>query len=317
MWLNQNLLAIFHESGGDDDSHLTDTLFQHLAVPMSIWGENDPDYEPGWEVSKATLVRNILWRYGEQCSLIGDPESMEEAIGFWSAKNLPTWQMIYKSIFYKYNPQKNLNYTISEQGSKSESGQTSKSGTDSNTGTEVHDNTDTYNEQINTSTQYGKTEEKDTSQTTTEAGSVTSGTDTETDSTDTKSIAAYNQFALTENEKDVVHSETDSDTSTSTQNTKTVTGHDESELGGTDLEGKVHTGTVDYDKSISTSDSGTHSETGSHTETGTNTRQQTFSGTMIKGDIMEALISWREYRNINIYDLIAKEFAKEFLIMIW
>lgn len=313
--MNQNLLAVFHLSGGDYD-HLTNTLFDDLALPVCDWLP-DEEYTQGWTISKASLVKYILMRYGEQCCVIGDPEQMQEAIGYWSAINLPTWQALYKSIFLKYNPVRNMDYTITGTDDQTRTGSETKTSNRSDAASETHDDKDTFNDTHTDTVTYGKQENNSSNGVHTEAESSAGNVNTDTDNTTTKSIAAYNETTMTDSEKErlVGDADTASDAVKSNHNTDTKTGN--VITSGQDIDADAHTGTIDYDRQFDRAGNASDIGTNIKNEHDYNENTKAYAGSMIKGDVVTALVSWREYRNVNMYDIIAKEFAKEFLIMIW
>lgn len=73
-----------------------DTLFDNLVFPD---GFTNPD--------KAVTVANILAECSELEIMYPDWEFMYEAIGYWSMKELPTWQHIYDMSLLEYNPIEN------------------------------------------------------------------------------------------------------------------------------------------------------------------------------------------------------------------
>ena len=319
MWMNQNLLAVFHQSNENilpGTNTYTETLFKYFHIPAADWIADDY-YDTGWTFSKEILCKLILWRYGEQCSIIGDPDNMAEAIDIWSYSNMNTWQALYKSIFLKYNPLRTLDYTIAETGTTSKRGSNTNTGNRAENGIEIHDNTDTYDDTITTDTDYGKNETVSGSDTHTGQENNTGKISTETDNTTTESITAYNEDTFTDAKKSVLDGESHTDSASTKVNTDTNIKSTNTANSGTDTETKAHTGTIDYDRNINRSNTTVDTETGVHAENGESTNNRTFTGMVLKGDIMSALISWREYRNLNLYDIIAIEFAKEFLIMIW
>lgn len=316
MWMNQNLLAIFHQSGGDETTHLTDTLFKNLVVPTFIW-QDDPEMADGWVFSKADLCYNILWRYGEQCSLIGDPDDMADAIGNWSRVNIATWMSLYKSLFFKFNPTANVDYVINDTETTTGQGSKTTGGQSSGTKTQTDDDRDTYNEATQESTLYGHTITDTKSQTTTGQESSTTNTDTDSSSLTNKSIAAYNLNTLTPSESVSTTTDTDMDTTTSANRTETKTNSDTSAHSGTDSTTTSHTGYNDYDRSHQITYSDLSSGTETTSDSGSKTGARTVKGRNTSTNLAEAVMSWREYRSMNLYEIISAEFAKEFLIMIW
>lgn len=70
-----------------------DHIFDQLALP------------PGVDATEVT--QNILMECGELETIYPDWEFMYNAIGFWSDKELPTWEHIYEMTQAEYNPIEN------------------------------------------------------------------------------------------------------------------------------------------------------------------------------------------------------------------
>ena len=155
------------------------TLFANMAYPT------------GFEsTDKETLINNLLMELSELEVVYPSPVFMKSAIGFWSAKEVPTWNRIYTAAAAEYNPIENYDRQ--------------ESSTDVTDGTRQHTGTDTITNSGKDSTQLSGT---DTSSTTIDndivhSGSdvtANSGTDTTTNSgtdTTTNNIASYDSTTL-------------------------------------------------------------------------------------------------------------------------
>lgn len=93
-------------------------LFDELVLPTV------PDYhEMGVEASQVRTLWAInhddfvdflcLHTYG-LCVAMPDADYMKAAIGVWSKAHLPEWQRMFETIFYKYNPLWNKDFTTHE-----------------------------------------------------------------------------------------------------------------------------------------------------------------------------------------------------------
>ena len=112
-------------------------LFANLVLPT---GMDSTD--------KTTLINNILSELAELEIVYPEPTFMKSAIGFWSAKELPTWERFYVAANAEYNPIENYNRmeagteTVDATRTHSGSDITANSGTDSttNSGTDTTTN---------------------------------------------------------------------------------------------------------------------------------------------------------------------------------
>ena len=162
------------------------TLFANMAYPTGFTA-ND----------KATLTNNLLMELAELEVVYPDVDFMKSAIGFWSAKEVVTWNRVYAAAQEEYNPIEN--YDRQESSTDVTDGTRQHSGTDTSTTTVdndvVHSGSDTT---ANTGTD-----------TTTNSGTDTI-TNTGTDTT-TNKIASYDSTVLqTHDTSDLLHGHTES-----------------------------------------------------------------------------------------------------------
>ena len=66
------------------------------------------------DIDRATLVDNLLMESAEQELLYSNLGFLKQAIGSWSAKQLPIWQHLLETTKYEYNPIWNKDGTVSE-----------------------------------------------------------------------------------------------------------------------------------------------------------------------------------------------------------
>lgn len=143
---------------------LDDTVFDGLQLPTPPTNPTDyPDlYIQGFQLDRDVLVDNILMETCEMNVLYTDPVFMKYAIGQWSKKELPVWQALYDTLFYKYNPLWNKDGTIKEtardltsketEGSRTKTGTSDQSVSETVQGTDTHNLTDTRTPNTNTHT---------------------------------------------------------------------------------------------------------------------------------------------------------------------
>ena len=95
---------------------LDNTLFDGLQLPTMPTNPTDyPDlFVQGFALDREVLVNNILMETGEMDCIYPEPDFCKWAITQWSKKELPVWQELYNTLFYKYNPLWNKDGTIKE-----------------------------------------------------------------------------------------------------------------------------------------------------------------------------------------------------------
>ena len=66
------------------------------------------------DIDRATLIDNLLMESAEQELLYSNLGFLKQAIGSWSAKQLPIWQHLLETTKYNYNPIWNKDGTVTE-----------------------------------------------------------------------------------------------------------------------------------------------------------------------------------------------------------
>lgn len=66
------------------------------------------------DIDRATLIDNLLMESAEQELLYSNLGFLKQAIGSWSAKQLPIWQHLLDTTKYEYNPIWNKDGTVTE-----------------------------------------------------------------------------------------------------------------------------------------------------------------------------------------------------------
>lgn len=66
------------------------------------------------DIDRATLIDNLLMESAEQELLYSNLGFLKQAIGSWSAKQLPIWQHLHDTTKYEYNPIWNKDGTVTE-----------------------------------------------------------------------------------------------------------------------------------------------------------------------------------------------------------
>lgn len=266
------------------------TIFDNMVLPdASFSQEYDGLYITPLPIEKDVLIFSILSELSQFSAVYTDPEFMKEAIHAWSVRKLWSWQKLYESFFYKYNPIWNKDGKITHSDLETRDLSTSGSGTGAIT-------RERNIERDTTGTTTGSNEETTTG-TTEESGTSQNG------NTNTRSVTSYNDDTLKQAEQ-IVDSGTGSSSGTSETSTTT--------------EGSADTTSTGRETGTETE---TESRTDGRTGTDTGTVKHEYEayergniGVTMTQDMIE---KDRElYRN-NIYDIIIKDFKEQFCIMIY
>lgn len=208
---------------------IDNTIFDGMQLPTPPTNPTDyPDlYVSGFQLDRQILIDTILMETGEMDTIYPEPAFFKYAVTSWSKKELPVWQELYNTLFYKYNPLWNKDGTIKETAkdltskdtvnTRSRNGTTEQTVNDTIRETDTHDMQDTHSSvfgsQItesrhNTGTQSTETEGsgseyKDGSSQTAQTGStLNSGTVTDAGSSGTESkVSGYNESTYQNRDK--------------------------------------------------------------------------------------------------------------------
>lgn len=303
------------------------TLFDGMQLPTMPSNPTDyPDlYVSGFNLDRDVLVDNLLMELGEMNVIYTDPAFMKFAITQWSKKELPVWQELYNTLFYKYNPLWNKDGTIKESAeelrdlSRSEAvtrnrnlsegidGDVTESGTTENQRTTSDTRTNTGTVQDSGSNSHN----------TTHGGTVTTAG---TSGIENK-VSAYNANTYENKDKsDTTNSETVTDATTIAEtgtdgNTRTDNLREELDGSVTDAgtSSRRNQSTQDRDleeeetESVSGTDEGSVSHSLERTEQGN-------IGVTMTTQLIEAQ---RALVQLNFYDLIIESFKHRFCILLY
>lgn len=117
------------------------TLFDRMMLPSKPTIIENVEYLDIFTPDKAELVSGILQECAELNILFPDPETMKEALYYWSARNMVRWQKMLNTMCYKYQPIWNVDggVTITRTGNKNTTGSVTSSGTGSHSEQETED----------------------------------------------------------------------------------------------------------------------------------------------------------------------------------
>lgn len=98
------------------------TLFDNMVLPSppsaADIGMEAAQIRESWTIDKTTLINYLSMRTSSMTLVYPDLDYMKTAIHTWSAMNLQTWQRLFDTWFYKYNPLWNkdgkFNTTVSD-----------------------------------------------------------------------------------------------------------------------------------------------------------------------------------------------------------
>lgn len=306
---------------------LDESIFDGIQLPTPPANPTDyPDlYVQGFQLDRQVLVDNLLMETGEMNVIYPDPEFFKYAVAGWSRKELPVWQALYNTLFYKYNPLWNKDGTIKETAREIRDLERGESRTRSRT--EHEEIADTIREEdgrdinvITSDTRVNTGTVQDAgqnSENTTHGGTVTTA---DSNTTETR-VAAFD--SATYQKRDFTESsgtETVTDTST-----VAVTGTDGNtrtdNLRQEDDGSSTETGTVTHEGDNTRERDGTDTET--ETLTGTdegsvdNTLTRTETGNIGVTMTTQLIEAQRALVKLNFYDLIIESFKERFCILVY
>ena len=240
-------------------------------------------------LDRPTLIDNLLMESAEMELLYSNIGFLKQAIGTWSAKNLHVWEELYATTQYEYNPIWNKDGTISETITRNLSYSDDHTRTDNLKSEEDYTRTDNLKaEEDYTRTDNLKAEEDYTR---------TDDLKNTTDSTNTKSVFGYNSSTEAPSEKEVVDLD---GSNTGTQRNAGSTSN---------------TGT--QKNAGSTSNTGTQRNAGSNTENGTISTERTEQGNIGLTSTQQLIEEQRKVVELNIMDVIIKDFIQRFCIGVY
>lgn len=303
------------------------SLFENMNYPASFAAQDKTDF-----------VDNLLMELAELEVIYTSPDFMKMAIGKWSAKELPTWERIYRVANIEYNPLENYDRQESESeltdGTRQHSGTdtTTNSGTDTvtNSGTDTTTNSGTDTEAhtgTDTVTNSGKDSTQD-SGSDSSSGNGSKGTTRTGADTTTNNIAGYDSGTLVTHDTSELAfasgvSETTTDSTTVTHGKKTELTHG-------------HVEATQHGESIATTHGHVEAMQHGHVESTLHGMQQaTLHGEKIEDDISRSKMS-RIHGNIgvttsqamaqaevdvapklNVMNYMIESFKNRFCILVW
>ena len=294
---------------------LDPTVYDNIHLPTRPTNPTDyPDlYVQGFDLDRSILVENLLMELGEMDVIYTDPAFMKYAVERWSAKELPTWQELYNTLFYKYNPLWNKDGTVKETASELRDLSTETTYRRTRSLEEDIEGT-TENQRISSDTRLNTGTVQDagtSSENTTHGGNVTTAGSSVTDN----KVSSFNSSAYENKDK------------SDSTNSQTVTDASTVAVSGTD--GNTRTDNLREETDGSVTDNGSSSQGRDLTEEETVTDTDTDSGSVEhtlerseQGNIgvtmtTQLIEAQRALVKLNFYDFIIDSFKKRFCIMVY
>ena len=160
------------------------TLFANMAYPTGFTADD-----------KSVLLNNLLAELAEMEVVYPRPDFMKSAIGFWSAKEVITWNRIYEAAKLEYNPIENYDRTEETTDTTEATRQHSGTDTITNSGkdTTQHSGTDSSTGTLDDTTQHSGNDVNASS-----GSDITSNTGSDITTNET---AAFNSNSLVTHDK--------------------------------------------------------------------------------------------------------------------
>lgn len=293
------------------------TIFDGMELPKKPFSMPYEDlYIEALPIEKDTLVFSLITELSQFSVAYPNPDMMKRAITAWSRRNVWSWQKLYESYFYKYNPLWNKDGKITNTDTETRDLATTNTNGNTRTLNTRNDHEDTETENATRTDNLTRTDDFRTSDNETVTYGGTSNTVDHAENISDRSVNAFNGG--------LELAERNEDTGDATSET-TRGGSDTTEGTGTNSGTSKNTGTQ--------TNAGTKNSTGNSRDTGTITDSGSGSGTDTgtvkheydsyeRGNIgvtmtQQLIEADRElYRN-NIYDIIIRDFKKEFCILVY
>lgn len=245
------------------------------------------------DIDRATLIDNLLMESAEQEIIYSNLGFLKQAIGSWSAKQLPIWDHLLETTKYDYNPIWNKDGTVTETETRDLHG------------TNYHtDNTDRIDNLTDTNTRdYQDVNTRDYQD------------------TETRDLADTNTKNLTDDTLNSVYGFNSSTAAPANQDISQHTGTDTVEYSGTDTMDHSGTDTMSYSGTNTMDHTGrqdidrTYDERTS--DTGTVKHERIEKGNIGLTSTQDLIRQEREIALFNIMDVIIKDFIKKFCIAVY
>lgn len=97
-----------------------ENLFENFKLPVSPYSIDPELYIESPDMDIEVLTNFIIMECAELSVYVTRPDLMKQLISSWSTACLPSWQRIYNSYFFKYNPIWNKDGTITRTETETE-----------------------------------------------------------------------------------------------------------------------------------------------------------------------------------------------------
>ena len=275
------------------------TIFDNLTFPAGI--------------VKEVAINEILLKSGEFEIVYPDPEFIKAMIAHWGTKNFRTFEKWIEALSLEFNPL--YNFDRYEEYSDSRTRQDERNTTDNRTRSDTRDATD---ERIHSdikahSDSNSRNDSKEivaNSETLAETSSTT-----DDDTTDTKSVSAYDSNTYQPKEQDIINkdiSTTNNDSSISSNQSRESTTGSESSNGNESTQGNESGKTTENTSGV---ESGNATESGKENElTQHNAHLFGNIGVTTSTQLLEDFLRVERF---NIYEQIADIFITDFCVLVY
>lgn len=246
------------------------------------------------QCDKNTLINNLLYECAELEILYSNPSFMKDIIGYWSNKQIITWQSLADTFELEYNPIWNVDGTETTTETRNLKQESENNRKDDFTTTN-----------INTETQRA-TGDSNEETTTTEDGSITQSSTTTENGSNLHKVNGFNDSGLTNAEQDTITNNSNTTGTNTTSNEITTTNTASTSNNAT----TTNNGTI--------KNNGTSDNSNTSLDTGTITIAKTRGGNIGVTMTQQLLNAELDVRpKMNIYSYIIDDFKKRFCLLIY
>lgn len=239
------------------------TIFEKFHIPDGI--------------DKNTLVNNLLLETAEMEILYPSATVIKNAIDFWSSKQLPIWEKLYKTTVLEYNPIWNKDSLITETEKNTGSSQgTRENTTNRNDKSVVSDSTETSNSENYTGN---------------------SNSNSSANGTSDNFVSGFNSDTMVQKDR------------TATTNTEAGSANSTSTV--------ESNGNIDRDSTTTNTASGTEKSTSTGSDTRDRVLEHKEQGNIGVTTTQEMIEEERKVAVFNIIDFIINDFIKRFCLLVY
>lgn len=103
-------------------------VFDNLVLPSppldaAAIGLQADQLRAAWTIDREDFINYLCFRSMGMCIAVPDAEFFKAAVGVWSRTHIHEWQMMFDSVFFKYNPLWNKDGKVTETGTDEHEGE--------------------------------------------------------------------------------------------------------------------------------------------------------------------------------------------------